>query len=437
MEENNRQPPSRRSRSVSAFFAGFLLGGISGALIGASMRGGSAAWLGSLAGGFLLGLGEALTDWYREPGQMKPLLYRILVSGLIGASFAAFLDLLFPSLNLILLALIVGAVSGLFGFQLNKLLLGILTGLAVGILVQFIYPAFEPTLLGALIVLAYRILSAVFLPGQTQMQLMAERVPAEEIRYVVPFEANSKYVGTDYFKDLARTREGSFKRNSPGIGIVESMDNMRGPEFNPGRVHPLIREFYEHTSRFKLNIRPVWKNSIKPLFWLFKRYFAQPIGQANLPFNMQESQRGVVSYIDSIGFTCDDIIDLRGWVRAFEASGEAIYVGVYTTFQHQGVGYVSVGFPLPDSNFTATLLPSNFKDGGLLLSTRNTNLPFPGHYLTASENGKLTVLKLPNFHEQIEVYVQQGDLRTEHRFYLAGINFLTLFYTMEKMVDPD
>ena len=152
---------------------------------------------------------------------------------------------------------------------------------------------------------------------------------------------------------------------------------------------------------------------------------------------MQESQRGVVSYIDSIGFSCDDLIDLRGWVRAFEASGEAIYVGVYTTFQHQGVGYVSVGFPLPDSNFTATLLPSNLEDGNFKLSTRNTSLPFPGHYLTASENGKLTVVKLPNFHEEILVYVLDGDLRTDHHFYLAGMNFLTLFYTMEKINETD
>ena len=436
MEKNNRQSPSRRSRCQRIFRrppAGRDQRRVD--------RRQFQRWQGNLVGrvwrGILLALGESLTDWYRVPGDMKPLVYRILVSAYIGAAFAAFLDLLFPGLDLILLGLITGAVSGVFGFQINKLILGILTGVAAGFLAQTFYPAIEPALLGALIVLAYKILSALFLPGQTQMQLMAERVPSGEIRYVVPFEANSKYVGADYFKDLARTKEGYFKRNSPGIGIVKSMDSMRGPGFDPGVVQPIIREFYEHTSLFKLNIRPVWKTSIKPLFWFFKRFIAQPIGQANLPFNMRESQRGVVSYIDSIDFSCDDIINLRGWVRAFEASGEAIYVGVYTTFQHEGVGYVSVGFPLPDANFSATLLPSNLKDGNFKLSTRDTSLPFPGHYLTASENGKLTVLKLPNFHEEIEVYVEDGGLRTDHRFYLAGLNFLTLFYTMERMVGPD
>jgi hypothetical protein len=215
------------------------------------------------------------------------------------------------------------------------------------------------------------------------------------------------------------------------------MENMRGPQFDPDLVDPLIREFYEHTSYYKLNIRPEWKSRIKPLFWIFKRYIAQSMGQANLPFNTEEAQRGVVSYIDTIDFSCDDIIDLRGWVRAFEGSDEAIYVGVYTTFQHQSVGYVSVGFPLPDSNFTATLLPTNHNGSNFLLKSRDTGYPYPGHYLTASEDGKLTVVKLPTFDEEIEVYVENGQLRTNHRFYLAGLNFLTLFYTMERIDSAD
>ena len=66
---------------------------------------------------------------------------------------------------------------------------------------------------------------------------------------------------------------------------------MRGPTFDPGQVDPLIREFYEHTTRFKLSIVPVWKLWMKPLFWLYKQMVAQQMGQANLPFNQEEAQR--------------------------------------------------------------------------------------------------------------------------------------------------
>jgi hypothetical protein len=177
---------------------------------------------------------------------------------------------------------------------------------------------------------------------------------------------------------------------------------------------------------------PVWKTWLKPVFWLYKKLVAQPIGQANLPFNQEEAQRGVVSYIDTIDFQGKGIVDLRGWVRAFEATGEAIYVGVYTTFRHEETGYVSVGFPLPEANFTATLLPHNHDRNHFLLASRDTGFAYPGHYLSTNEDGELTVLSLPGLHEEIEVYVQDGALRTDHRFYLGAQRFLTLYYTIER-----
>ena len=435
MRDNKRR--SRRERTIGAGLAGGLLGGIGGAIIGASFNGINGVILGAVLGAILLGLGEAITDARRKEGQMKPLPYRMITSAFMGAVIGALLGLILTGLSLTAAGFMIGLISGMLGFRVNKIILGIITGVVIGFVAERYFTGLNYAVLGALVVFSYRVLSTLFFSGQEDIQLMAERVPRSEIKYVVPLEANSKYIGANFFEELARTEQGEFKRNQPGIGIVESMENMRGPQFDPDLVDPLIREFYEHTSYYKLNIRPEWKSRIKPLFWIFKRYIAQSMGQANLPFNTEEAQRGVVSYIDTIDFSCDDIIDLRGWVRAFERSNEAIYVGVYTTFQHQGVGYVSVGFPLPDSNFTATLLPTNHNGSNFLLKSRDTGYPYPGHYLTASEAGKLTVVKLPTFDEEIEVYVENGQLRTNHRFYLAGLNFLTLFYTMERIDSAD
>ena len=44
-------------------------------------------------------------------------------------------------------------------------------------------------------------------------------------------------------------------------------------------------------------------------------------------------------------------------------------------------GYVSVGFPLPNARFTATLLPSARPGGGLVLDSRAPGSQ-PGHYMT-------------------------------------------------------
>ena len=65
----------------------------------------------------------------------------------------------------------------------------------------------------------------------------------------MPFEARSRYVGADYVEQLAKVRGGTFRRNPPDVGILASLDSLDGPAFDAGRVHPLIREFYEHTRR--------------------------------------------------------------------------------------------------------------------------------------------------------------------------------------------
>jgi hypothetical protein len=267
-------------------------------------------------------------------------------------------------------------------------------------------------------------------------------VPVALAEYVVPFEARTKYVGPEFFRELAQTLGGEFRRNPQGLGIVESLANLRGPHFDDSLIDPLIREFYEHTSRFTLSIRPQWSRRMRPAYWLYKRLIAEAIGQANLPMDARELQEGVVSYIDTIGLHGGSggngggsgIVDLRGWVRAYKHSGEAIYVGIYTTMRHADVGYVSVGFPLPRANFTATLLPRNRPGGGLLLGTRDTGLPYPGHYLSELDaEGGLMVVKLPTFGEELEVYLQAGDLRAEHRFYLNDRAFVTLYYTIERL----
>jgi len=431
MPKRRRQPPSRQARAVSAAITGGLIGAVGGAIIGASLSPSNGVAIGALLGAMLLAISEGVTDALRQPGKTKPLAQRIFVGTFFGAVSGALLTQVFGPIPPLALGLIVGSLSGLLSFSVKRLALGVVVGLLGGLGASAIPGSVHPAVLGAAVVLAYRLISAALF-RDAPLEVMGERVPKSQVRYVVPFEANSQYVGADYFRDLARARGGGFERNAPDIGIVESMDDLRGPRFDPYKVDPLIREFYEHTSRFKLSIVPVWRRRMLPLYWLFKRYLAQPIGQANLPFDVAEAQRGIVSYIDTIDFECDDLVDVRGWVRVFEESGEAIYVGVYTTFRHEDIGYVSVGFPLPASNFTATLLPHNHDDSGFLLKSHGTGLPFPGHYASVIEGDELTVFKLPTFGEEIEVYVRDGLLRTDHRFFLGGLNFLTLYYTIDR-----
>ena len=396
--------------------------------------GGIGAAPGAVIGAALYAPAEAITSIRRGPAAVKPLWYRILSSALLMAVFGWLLGLVLGPDEPLVTAITSGALVGVLGLRPGKALLGLLVGAALGTLFQVVDVRVEPALVAAAVTLTYRVIAAIAYRGRELVRVMAEEVPASELRYVVPFEARSRYVGGDYVEQLAKARGGTFRRNPADVGILASLDSLQGPTFNASRVHPLIREFYEHTSRFRLSIVPEWRRWMKPAYELFKLVVAEPLGQAAIPSNIEEAQRGMVSTIDTIATPGNDEINIRGWVRTFADSGKPIYVGIYTSFRHEDRGYVSVGFPIPSANFTATLLPQNTGEHDFVLTSR-TDLEFPGHYLSSvdSERDALTVLKLLYFQEQIFVHVTGGELKTDHSFYLAGQRFLTLHYEIERL----
>jgi hypothetical protein len=433
MAGQDRRKRSRSGRIVDSLVWGALLGAAGGAVLGHALDGVGAA-LGALIGAALFTPLEVVATVNHGPAQPKPLLNRTIASALLMALLGWLAGLVIGDGHVPAVAIVTGALLGLLGVRPLKVALGIAVGLVVGLALRALDDAMEPALVAAAVTVVYRLVAAAVYRERPLVRIMAEEVPAAELRYVVPFEARSKYVGADYVEQLAKVRGGTFRRNPPDVGILASLDSLAGPDFDPARVDPLIREFYEHTSRFKLSIVPEWRRWMKPGYALFKRVVAEPLGQAAIPSNIEEAQRGMVSTIDTIDLDGDEVIDIRGWIRTFADSGKPIYVGIYTSFRHDDRGYVSVGFPIPGSNFTATLEPRNGDDGELVLTSRS-DLPFPGHYLSSvdGERDALTVVKLLSFEECIHVFVAAGELRTEHSFSLAGRRFLTLHYEIERL----
>jgi len=281
-------------------------------------------------------------------------------------------------------------------------------------------------------VVGFRAVSAVLF-RDAQVSMLAERVEAAELPFVVPLEARSRYVGTGYVRELAHVLGGTYVADAADVGIVASLDELAGPEFDPADVDPLVREFYEHTTRFTLDIVPEWRLWVRPGYLLYRTLVARPLGQASLPMNQREALRGVRGRIDTISHPDDEVVSLRGWIRAYADNDEPIYVGIYTTYRHSGRGFVSVGFPLPQASFTATLAPRARPGGGLLL-TSHSELDHPGHYLTYidPESRELTTAAVPGFAERLEVYVRDGHLRADHSFAVFGIPFLVLRYRMKR-----
>ena len=278
MAEPDRRRRSRSGQLRDAAVWGIALGGASGAVLGAAIDG-VGAGVGAVVGAAVYAPAEVITTMNRSAGEIKPLWQRIFSSALLMALFGWLLGLIYGPDELLLTAIISGALLGLLGLRPGKVALGLFIGAALGVLFQALDAGLESALVAAAVTIVYRVAAAIAYRDRPLVRVMAEEVPAAELRYVVPFEARSRYVGADYVEQLAKVRGGTFRRNPPDVGILASLDGLNGPTFDAGRVHPLIREFYEHTSRFKLSIIPEWRRWMKPGYEVFKLLVASRSGR--------------------------------------------------------------------------------------------------------------------------------------------------------------
>jgi hypothetical protein len=266
-------------------------------------------------------------------------------------------------------------------------------------------------------------------------QRLIRQVSTERLSHTVPLESRSRIVGTDYIERLANDYGGRYQRDLPDIGLMNDSSILAGSKLNPEDLHPLVREFYEHTTRFELHVVPRWHPLARPGFFIFRKLVAEQIKQFNLPFRTREARDPVESHIDTIDLDSDEVVDVRGWIRTYKDSELPIYVGIYTTFRPPAGNdaYVSVGFPLPDANLTATLMPKLLGTNGLSLTTSKRGSEYAGDYLVLVEGDTVQAFRIEFLTEKINVYpASDAELGTDHRFYLFGIRFLKLLYRIRR-----
>jgi hypothetical protein len=425
-------------------------------------RGGRRALLGALAGAAGLGAVEAAARARQRPDEIPALWARIAMSGALAAAAGWVAGA--AGAGTAPVGTAAGAAAGALGLRPQKVALGPVVGAAAGLgfaartartartawtarashAAQVANPArpgrpasrlesgAAAAGAAATAVAGFRVVSALLF-RDPQVSLLASQVPADSAPFVVARASRTRYVGTGYLADLAAVLGGEYTADVADIGIIDSLDELAGPGFDPRAADPLVREFYEHTTRFTLDIVPEWRLWVRPGYLLYLTLLARPLGQASVPMNQRAALRGVRSRIDTVTGAPGAPPVIRCWIRSYADTGDPIYVGIYTAYRLEGRGYVSVGFPLPQASFTATLEPRPRPGGGLVLDSRGATAQ-SGHYLTYidPETSELTVLAVRGFAERLDVYTDAGELRAEHAFAVFGIPFLVLHYRIHR-----
>jgi hypothetical protein len=241
-------------------------------------------------------------------------------------------------------------------------------------------------------------------------------------------------VGPDFFERIGGVLAGG---RSPS-GLVDNLSEYRRIDFDPDRVHPAVRAFYEDTAHHELIVSAEWRRGFRSAAHIYKR-LASVIGQMDFPAP-RESALSISSRILPIRDELDGRSNVRAWIRTYSDSGSAVYVAAYATHSVDDEAYMNIAFPLPGGNLSSILRIENLDPNGVLLTTLPSvkGVGDQGVYFA----NRLVPLRLP-FNETIRVWpavhastvlpkhieVPPGtSVIAQHDVWLVGVNFLTLNY---------
>jgi hypothetical protein len=238
-------------------------------------------------------------------------------------------------------------------------------------------------------------------------------------------------IGDAPYSDVA-AREGlTLERTSAQGGLVPSFAALRGPGFDPDAVHPLIREFYEHTAAFAMD---VWSETYFPLnigVFLLVTTISRQVNQLNFPLSPLEVAPGMASEIILLRRP-DGQVRYTGWFRTLASGGRVLYTGFYMVDQPPGESgpNVKVVFPMPGGNATVLLRPCAHPDRSFTLESRGRRFGDAGFYRVAARGEeRLRVWHVRSLTERFRVYVDEGGvLRCDHSLRFWGLPVLRLHY---------
>jgi hypothetical protein len=241
-------------------------------------------------------------------------------------------------------------------------------------------------------------------------------------------------IGAEFYEHLAH-REHLEVRLSPDAGLLTDFEALKGSGFDPASIHPAIREFYEHTSVYRLE---AWSEAgllPRVFLWALTRFVSQRMDQLNFPVSSLELAGGMTSrvlpMVDASGRRV-----YTGWLRRLVAADRVIYTGLYST--ERPVAFpdpcVKVSFPLPLGSSTVFLRPEAQLDGSFKLISSGSRFGDPGFYrMVEVDADHWRVRYIRTLRESFHVYVdREGTLRTEHLVRFLGLTVLRLHYKMER-----
>ena len=239
-------------------------------------------------------------------------------------------------------------------------------------------------------------------------------------------------IGTGVYQRIAQEEKLEISQ-PPDAGLIPTFESLRGPSFDPERVDPRIRHFYEHTALYKLEVWSEVYFAGKFVLWLLVEFISRRMDQLNFPISSLEVAKGMTSEVVQLREPNSGKLAYTGWLRRFRATGKVIYAGLYSVAQLPGEANpcVKVTFPCYGSS-SVYLRPCVYADGTFGLVSTGAAFGRSGFYrVVESGADHWRVRNFKTLHEIFHVYADEdGILRTDHEITFIGLTILRLHYKM-------
>jgi hypothetical protein len=211
------------------------------------------------------------------------------------------------------------------------------------------------------------------------------------------------------------------------------METLDGSGFAAAGLSGPIRDFYEHTDRWRLEVWSQWCPAAWPFGWLLSALFARRLQQLALPLRPLDTALGIDSQVLSVHGVGGELHG-AAWLRRLRATGAFIYSGWYGTVTLPGATQpsVRVAFPLPNGSVTVFLRPEVSANGSLRLMSASGHFGEDGCYLLVASPDRQSVwVRRVPIEENFHVYVDdEGVLRADHDLRLGRVPVIRFHYRL-------
>jgi hypothetical protein len=269
--------------------------------------------------------------------------------------------------------------------------------------------------------------------AQAWMVATSKPVPREKFPWLLGPAAGNDVVGHGWVDQQAAALGGRTS-TGPDHGLLPDFSVLDGPGFDSSRVDPRIVHFYEHTSRWQLDLWSEWCPIAWPFGRLLTAMWSERLQQLSLPMRPLDVSFGMDSDVVHLHGP-DDAVVGAAWQRTMRKTGTTTYSGLYGTGRLPGHAQPSVRvvFPLPRGCLSVFLRPSVDAGGDLHLESPIGRFGDDGAYLVLDRgDGTVNARRIP-IAEHFHLYLDgEGDVRTDHDVRLNRIPTIRLHYRLRR-----